>query len=366
MIDERIRQRFSQWWERKNDQYPLVHIVSKKNLIKFKDNLKEFHEINNNSQLMDRFINADVVYKREMILEEMFSYMGDAFHYINMNLGPGSMAAYLKSQPGFSDTTVWYHEVPCRNIDELSNISHLESTNWWGIHLNEMMKLKKLVGDFLPIAIPDIVENLDIVSAIRGPQNLCYDLYDNPEGVKRIVNIVDDAYFYYYDEFYNLLKMEDESSVYTAFNIWGTGKTAKIQCDFSAMISCEQFDEFVIPSIKKQTKKLNNVLYHLDGKDAIRHIDSIVSVEEINAINWTPGDGQDDGGSEIWFPLYDKVINANKGLWIGIGQGPLERRIECARRIQKRYGNEGLYFNFGIVECESDAEKLLRELGCDY
>ena len=43
-----------------------------------------------------------------------------------------------------------------------------------------------------------------------------------------------------------------------------------------AMISPDQFREFVVPSLREQSSKLDHVLYHLDGKDAIKHVDRIV------------------------------------------------------------------------------------------
>ena len=87
---------------------------------------------------------------------------------------------------------------------------------------------------------------------------------DEPEELLRRVNQVQDLYFTYYDAFYDLAKQVEngkESSCYTVFQIWGEGKIAKLQCDFSAMISPDQFREFVQEALRGQAKQLNHSLY---------------------------------------------------------------------------------------------------------
>ena len=34
-----------------------------------------------------------------------------------------------------------------------------------------------------------------------------------------------------------------------------------------------------------------NSLYHLDGKGALIHLDKILAIEKIDAVQWQPGDG---------------------------------------------------------------------------
>ncbi len=354
-IDEGIKQHFSEWWARKNEK-PLIKLLSAK---------KEFDR----SRLIDveamidsdedRHFNPDVNVAVNRNFREQFHFLADSFSYIDINLGPGSLACYLKCEPVFARDTVWYREAD-GELEDLFDISYEKSTKWWNLHLAKIRRALE-ISDGMPVAIPDLIENIDILAAMRGPQTFCFDLYDSPDAVKTLVGKIDDLYFRYYDPIYDMVKLEDDSSVYTAFSIWGKGRTAKIQCDFAALISPEQFDEFVLPSLEKQCARLDNVLFHLDGKEAIRHVDSLMTLERLNAINWTPGDGQPDAGDEKWFPLYDKVIGAGKGLWLGIGQGTPDRWIACAKKILKRYGPRGIYFLFGIPS-EEDGYRILREL----
>ena len=206
--------------------------------------------------------------------------------------------------------------------------------------------------------IPDLIENVDILSAMRGPQSFCFDLIDEPELMKQYIKQIDDLYFYYYDAMYDIIKGEDGSSSFTAFNIWGPGKTAKIQCDFSALMSPGQFREFVQPSLRKQCKKLDCSLYHLDGPDAIKHLDALMEIDELDALQWTAGAGQPDGGSEKWYPIYDKVRDAGKSLWIPLYDGTAQDCMDNAEKLVKRYGCDGMYLIFPDME-EEEAQTLL-------
>jgi len=61
------------------------------------------------------------------------------------------------------------------------------------------------------------------------------------------------------------------------------------------MLSPGQFRKFVLPSLEKQTRRLDHSLYHLDGKDAIRHVPALMELERPDALQWTRGPGPPDG-----------------------------------------------------------------------
>jgi 5-methyltetrahydrofolate--homocysteine methyltransferase len=157
---------------------------------------------------------------------------------------------------------------------------------------------------------------------------------------------------------YNIVECKDGSSSYTVFNIWGPGRTAKIQSDFSALMSPSQFREFVIPSLKKQCKKLDYSIYHLDGPDAVKHVDALMEIEDLDALQWTCGAGQPDGGSERWFPIYDRVRAKDKSLWIMLYDGGIKDWISSCDLLIERYGPDGMYFHYPKMD-EMDAIALI-------
>jgi 5-methyltetrahydrofolate--homocysteine methyltransferase len=124
------------------------------------------------------------------------------------------------------------------------------------------------------------------------------------------------------------------------------------------MLSPGQFREFIQPSLRRQAQQLDAVLYHLDGPDAIRHVDALMEIDEIDALQWTSGDYNPDGTFEQWYPIYDKAVAAGKGLWIKVYTGSYDEWIARVDRLVERYGTAGMFLFFPSMPVEQ-AEGLL-------
>jgi len=288
---------------------------------------------------------------------ETHFFLADAFPTVDINLGPGSMALYLGSEPEFAWDTVWYKE-KCESPEEFADLHYDENNFWWETHQKMLKDAVELSTEDFYVAIPDIIENLDILSAMRGPQNLCYDIVDEPDAVNEGVKNIDALYFKYYDRCYDLLKDRDLSSSYTSFSILGQGRVAKIQCDFSALISPKMFQDYVVPSLTKQCQNLDHSVYHLDGPDAIKHVPALMQIKELDALQWTCGAGKPDGGCEDWYSIYDQVREAGKSLWVSLHDGGPKDWAKSAQRLVKRYGTKGLYFLFPTFPDMAQAQQM--------
>lgn len=353
------QKRFLAWWNNSNIGRPIMRITAKR-----KTPLEQTEEVWNPKTPEDKHLEADRKVRNLRNFCKKHRFMAEAFPAVDINIGAGSMAAYLGAQPEFRWDTVWFKEC-VSDWEEWGALKYDDGNIWLKRHLEAIKSAKQnAVEDFL-VTVPDIIENLDILAAMRGAQNLCYDLIDEPELIKGYISQLDELYLKYYDQFYNLVKDENGGSSYTIFSIWGPGKTVKVQCDFSAMLSPGQFKEFIVPSLQYQCSKMDFILYHLDGVDAVRHLDAIMGIEKINALQWTPGAGQPDAGSEKWYYIYDKVVASGKSLWIMFSQGEFNDWITKADNIVKRYGPEKLYFLFPLME-EEDAFRLLEKADSEW
>ncbi len=79
---------------------------------------------------------------------------------------------------------------------------------------------------------------------------------------------------------------------YTSWTtVFSTKPFEMVQCDFSYMISPDQFDEFIKPTIVEQCKRIPRTIFHIDGPGVLNHLDSILSIEELDGIQWIPGAG---------------------------------------------------------------------------
>jgi 5-methyltetrahydrofolate--homocysteine methyltransferase len=287
-----------------------------------------------------------------------YELLADAFPNTNINLGPGSLALYLGSEPVFHPGTVWFTEV-IKNWEDFGPLKFNQDNFWLKRHLALIRRQVELAdGEYL-IGIPDLLENVDILAAMRGPQNLCFDLMDSPDLIKTYVRQVDDLYRRYFDSFYELVKGPEEDCCYTCFQIWGPGRTAKLQCDFSAMLSPDQFREFVQPSLRRQCRKLDYTLYHLDGPDAVRHVEALMEIEELDALQFTPGAGKPGAEEECWWsPIYDKLKKSNKSIWVTLRDQELNRCVAAADKLVRRYGPDGLYLLFPAMSAAQGRELI--------
>ncbi len=350
---EDTQKRFEAWWKGTNTGRPLMKIVAKR-----KEPVEALETVEPHADAESFHLNVEKNIRLYRNYCRSHSFMAEAFPNFSIDLGPGSMALYLGAEPEFSWDTLWFKECIHEWDEKWRNLSFDQQNRWWVKHQEMARQARDLAGGDFPIAIPDIIENLDILLVMRGTENLCYDLMDEAGIIKEGVSQIDDLYFKYYDTLYDMLKFKDGSSVYTCFQIWGQGKTAKVQCDFSAMMSPGQYREFALESLKKQCARLDNSLYHLDGPDAIKHVDAIMEIKDLKALQWTCGAGQPDGGSQQWYPIYEKVRAAGKSLWIQFYDGGFEDWVKGAEKLVRTFGSQGMYMLFPDME-EEEAVRLI-------
>jgi hypothetical protein len=282
------------------------------------------------------------------------AFPADVLPISNTDIGPGSLALFLGSEPGFSKETVWFE--PCwKDVDvpeDLPPIKFDPTNDWWLLTEKTIRAcIAHAKGDYL-VGCPDLVENIDILAAMRDPQTLLFDMIERPEWVEQKVVEINRAFFESYQRIYDLIKLEDGSSCFGPFEIWGPGKTVKVQCDASAMFSPAMFEQFVVPSLTAQCAWLDNSLYHLDGTQAVCHLDALLAIDELDAIEWTPQAGIENGGDPRWYPLYRRILDGGKSVQI-VGVS-----IEQLKPLLDAVGGRGVYV-LGSFRSADEVEKAI-------
>ena len=349
---QQTQEKFRGWWQRSNSGRPLMIVTARKDGVDTQlPSELAIQSVN------DRYRDAERMVARFRYYCETREFLGESFPNISADFGPGSMAGYLGSNIVFNHDTVWFDHF-IEDWSEVPEFKFDSKNSWWIEHYNLIKKVRELAGDDFYVGIPDIIENIDILASMRGANDMIFDLIDEPEEVEKRINELDNTYFEYYDRFYDLAKDKDGGSCYTVFQIWGPGRTAKIQCDFSAMISPQQFRTFVQPSLNKQAANLDQVLYHLDGPDAIKHLDAVLEIDKIDALQWTSGDHGPDGTLEDWYEIYDKARAAGKSLWIKVYSGEFNDWVAGIERLVARYGSEAMFLHLPEMS-KVQAEEIL-------
>ena len=237
--------------------------------------------------------------------------------------GPGSLGLFLGAIGHPAADTLWYEPV----ISDPENYPPLKldrNNIWWHRHMDLLRYgARESRGRFL-VGLPDLIENIDTLAQVREGQFLLLDLMERPDWVKAKIAEINRAFFEAYDEMLAVTRDPWGGSAFAAFSIWGPGKVAKVQCDFSCMISAEMFREFVVPQLREQCRWLDYSLHHLDGTQAMHQLEPLLEIEELDAIEWTPQAGIEGGGHPRWYDMYrrtDVVLVGNPAA-MALGQRP--------------------------------------------
>ena len=279
-------------------------------------------------------------------------YPADVIPVSDTDIGPGSLALLLGSDPGFSPETVWYepfmHDDP--QPEKRPPLRFDPQNRWWQV-LEATLKACAALGDGkYVVGCPDLIENIDTLASLRGSQTLLLDMIERPNWVLDKLAEINQVYFQVYDRIYDLIKLPGGGAVFGAFRIWGPGKTAKVQCDASAM-----FEQFVVPALAEQCAWLDYSMFHLDGEHCIRHLDALLAIDALDAIEWTPNPKVPSGGDPAWYGMYRRILDAGKSVQ-AVGVKPEE-----VLPLLDAVGGKGMYL-MTTFESEAHAEELARQV----
>ncbi|MBT9775668.1 trimethylamine corrinoid protein 2 [Clostridium sp. MCC353] len=356
---EETKQRFKDWWIQDNTGRPLIYISAER------DNIRDFlpkEEFFKNPD--DYYFNVKRMCQYYKSYCETHDFMAEAFPNINLNYGTTSIALYCGAEPECRWDTMWYRPAQKKCWEELVQQGVNYEGKWLEKHIQMIQKGKKYAGEDYLLTIPDIGGSMDVLSLLLGAEELCYELMDEFDKVKAASERLTEYYVRIYDRFYDLVRDTDGSSVFTAFKVWAPGRTAKLECDFCALMSPDQFKALAVPALKKQAEHMDYAFYHLDGPDAIKHLDQILGIEAIKAIQWSHGAGNPDGLWDGWFSkVHDKVINAGKSLYLFVDDHPAEESIAGIKRLTERYGSKGIFLRFFDEMDQEKANAVLKGIG---
>ncbi len=335
---EEVKQQWSAWWKGEADREPMFIVMA--------PNPTPSAVVLPSVDAVTQWTDADFLAKRAEYLTDIRLFHEQSFPWACASLGPGALNTMLGTEPHFAPSTVWYD--PCWSSIEQAEIQYDPANKWyqWTIETTKAL-VKAGQGKWL-VGIPDLMENIDVISAMRGNMELLLDLVDEPEHIHRLQRQLLPVWKKIYDEIYELVKDEQGGSVFEAFEIWAPGRILKAQCDFSAMIGKPMFDEFVLPYLVEQLAMVDYTMYHLDGPDAIKHLDSVLSMERLRCLQWVPGAGKPDMADPVWNDIYRKTLDAGKAIHISVTPNQ-------ALEFAKRWGTKDLLM---IVYCGSEAEAV--------
>ena len=282
-------------------------------------------------------------------------YLADTLPLSHLDIGPGSLALLLGSEPGFSPHTVWFHPTMQHeeHPEQRPPLRFDPENLWWQMHEQTARASAALGRGKYGVGCPDLVENVDIIAALRDPQKLLIDMIERPEWIEQKVREINQVWFEAYARLYDIIKLEDGGACWGAFGLWGPGKTAKVQCDAAAMFSPDMFKRFVVSALTEQCEWLDYSMFHLDGHQCLCHLEHLLAIEPLDAIEWTPDPTVPGGGNKEWYPLYRRILAAGKSVQaIGV-------KTDEAIPLLDAVGGKGMYISVNSGGDRAAFERLM-------
>ena len=306
-----LKERWLQFWNKENHDRPIIYgAVSLPEGMRSERDM----ELQTPVSLAEKWENpAYIVAKmRESLGKTLFC--GEGLPVLNPNLGPDIVGAVAGCDITYGEDTSWAHPV-VKDWETYPEILFEENNIWW-------QKIKAITeaavhdakGEYL-VGITDLHPGTDGLVSLRGPQELCYDLADTPELILERNEQVLEVHKEMYRRLNAIIAPVQEGTI-NWMGIWHPEKKwYVVGSDFSCMVSGEDYDRFVLPGIRQEVDFLEASIYHLDGPDALRHLDKILAIENLNGVQWVPGAGQKP--AREWIDVLQKIQNAGKLVVIG-------------------------------------------------
>jgi hypothetical protein len=265
-------------------------------------------------------------------------FLADTIPSFMITFAPDHFAALLGAEIETSEASKTNWVEPClTSLDDVDIKFHREG-RWWNRTLECIATFRERCDGKLIICGTHFQGGLDCLVALYGTQNLLMDMVIAPEKVHRALEQVDRALAEARTAMAEALDVATWGGM-NRFGMYCEGMIDVPQCDVSCMISPDMFNEFELPSLKREIEGTKASIYHLDGPDALQHTESLCAIEQLDMIQWMPGEGHYE---KDWSELNARIDSLGKGQ---IFQSYYNLSAGDIRRIWETYRSRKLFFH---------------------
>jgi len=327
------KQRMTDWWSGKKVDRVVASVKAPKPV----ENIPPYID-----KTPDKYTDPDTVFHNLDRALNSTLYYAEAFPFHFVYFGPMFTVTHFGAEPTFTDRTTWY-KPNFQTLDEIIAYKPDFSNNkWWNLSVDMHKKsAERADGSYLVTGI-GFSSYIDILDALLGTEKLLCAMAQEPEKVIAAR-----------DNLIKHTKLEQDGSDGSIcwLGIWTPGKVTCNQCDLCVMISPEMFDRFVFDDLKSTYDQLDRGMYHLDGEEEIRHLDSLFRLDKLQMIQWVPNRNHDPLN---WIDLFKRIQNAGRSVLIST---PYTRVRELLNKLDR----DLVYLDVWCPN-EQEAAQVMREL----
>ena len=346
---DQVLERYEAWWDCQIVDRPPVWLTWQR-----PENERVGEPAKEHTTLRERWMDAE--FQVACVEERLHNTVhdADALPLAWPNLGPDVFAAWYGCPLAFGETTSWSEPI-LHGWDDAS-VAGLQ-LDMDGLYFRKIMEMTDALvdagkGRFI-VGYTDLHGGADAIAAFRDPQQLCIDMVEHPAEVQALCDRITGDFLRVYDVFHERLSAAGMPSI-TWMGCPSRGRHHVPSNDFSCMISDQMFQDVFLSGIIRECRHMDRCIYHLDGPQALRYLDTLLAMPEIHAIQWVPGAGQDDW--KRWIEVYQRIQAAGKAFVVSVPPEDLGRFFEVLRP-------EGAWLRIESFEgARDEADQLLADV----
>ncbi len=265
------------------------------------------------------------------------------------NLGPEVLTASLGAELVFSEETSWskpiltdWNDIPKLRVDPQNE------------YVQAILQMTRLAleagsGKFL-VGITDLHPGGDLAASLRDPQQFCLDLATEPDSVQALMDQIRPCFYDFYTLQYDLMLQAGQTITTSWLPLIAQGRYYIPSCDLACMISKRQFNAYCLPHILAEVEWLDRSIFHLDGPNALHHLDTLLQIEKLDAIQFVCGAGHEPAVN--WMPVFQRIQQGGKNIHVAV-------RPQDIPAFMEGLNPEGVMLNTWASSIE-EADALLR------
>jgi hypothetical protein len=344
-----IQERFAAWWNGESIRRPAVSMH-------VKPSRAYAGPVSTHATQRERWFDTEFLINAQVAGLAQRDFVGESFPIFWANVGPELTSTLYGCELEFSQFSSWskpiIHE-PEQWGRILATPPNFGNAYWQQIEAATQRAIDLSEGRFV-VGITDLHGNLDILAGLREPQMLCMDLVDCPDVIDRVCKHVSAGF------------VEGFQRCWKQVSAAGMPATSWTPCthngpayvpssDFWCMLSGDLARDLVLPRIVQEMQGLERSVFHLDGPGALRHLDLLLGLPQLTAVQWVYGDG--NGPAHKWMDVYRRVRAAGKSVQV------LAVDMDDAMKVASEIGPDGLWFTIAKpAESVAEAEAFLKAL----
>jgi hypothetical protein len=220
---------------------------------------------------------------------------------------------------------------------------------WRKKYLEFVSALQDRYGELYPVGQPILRGPADLVAALRGSQQMIFDLYDCPDDFQRLCRVCTEFAIGLVRDQLAITRPFHGGYEVESFTLWAPGGIVRMQEDASALFSPDLYTSYLQGEDRRMADAFPYQVIHLHSS-SLHLLDRFAEIESLRCIEIN----KDQGGWGVprMLPLFKRVQARGKSL---IVRGKLD--AEDLAVLRQGLSPNGLYLQV-VVETPEEAGRF--------